>query len=107
MDTTTTATGTTSLAAEVYATEDSTDLQREAIAELVRLHNMACHVRTAMDFCVERCRLEDMLLNGLNVEATIAYAARAKCSLMDAREYIARVLAERAARSVVSEPTTH
>ena len=85
---------------EVSVGPDSTETQRLAIIELVKLHQRAIALRSAMDFCADHATIEDMLANGLAIEAALTYAHRAQCSLMDAREYIARVLAERAAPAV-------
>lgn len=104
-DTTTTDDGTTSPGCDVTVGAETTTVQRQAIVKLVQLHAQAQRLRSAMDFCAERCRLEDMLANGLNIEATMEYAKRAECSLMDAREYIARVLDRRARKGLASDPT--
>jgi hypothetical protein len=78
----------------VMVLEDSTTIQREAVTKLFALQETAVALRRAMDYCADHSRLEDMLANNMHIEATLAYARRAQCSIMDAREYIARVLAE-------------
>jgi hypothetical protein len=97
--------------AEVYAARrkvvpitvpDDLAVEDEAVAKLKQLQQQAFAVRNAMDFCVKYISVERLIMENLPLEATIAHAARHQCTMMDAREYVARRMAE----GVDSEPKT-
>jgi hypothetical protein len=77
-------------------------LEDEAVAKLKQLQQQACAVRNAMNFCAKYISVERLIMENLPLEATIAHAARHQCTMMDAREYVARRMAE----GVDSEPKT-
>ncbi len=76
----------------------------EAVAKLKDLTREAIEVRAAMDFCVKYISVERLIAERLPLEATIAYAARHQCTMMDAREYVSRVLAEGVGKGVCLVP---
>jgi len=80
---------------------DSTETQ--AVAKLKQLQIQAFAVRQAMDFCVKHIHTDRLIAENLPLEATIAYADRHGCTMMDAREYVARRMAE----GVDSQPQTN
>jgi len=73
---------------------DAPTAEDEAIVKLKQLQQQAFAVRNAMDFCVKHISTDRLIAENLPLEATIAYAARHSCTLMDAREYVARRIAE-------------
>lgn len=76
----------------------------DAVAKLKDLTREAIAVRSAMDFCVKYISVERLIAENMPLEATIAYAARHQCTMMDAREYVSRVLAERQTNGVCLTP---
>lgn len=93
-----------------YITEGSQMLdaihtaEDDAVAKLKDLTREAIAVRSAMDFCVKYISVERLIAENMPLEATIAYAARHQCTMMDAREYVSRVLAERQTSGVCLTP---
>jgi hypothetical protein len=81
----------------------TTTAEDEAVAKLKELQLQAFAVRNAMDFCVKHITTDRLIAENLPLEATIAYAARHGCTMMNAREYVARRMAE----GVDSEPKTN
>jgi hypothetical protein len=78
----------------------------DALAKLKDLVAEAMAVRQAMDFCVSYISVDRLIAEGLLLEATDAFRQRKQCSWTDAREYVARVVAEREAAGVCLRPYT-
>lgn len=73
---------------------DEPSQEDQAVAKLKQLQLNALAVRNAMDFCVKHISTDRLIAENLPIEATIAYAARHGCTMMNAREYVARRMAE-------------
>lgn len=69
--------------------------EEEALGVLHQLTGQAMVLRSLMDEVAAHISVELLISNGMQMEATLKYSKEHACSVMDAREYVSRVLAER------------
>jgi hypothetical protein len=82
----------------------------ELVRKLKGLMVQALRVRQAMDFCFDHLSDERLLAEcetdvSLIMGTILVYAKRHQCSVVDAREYVSRALAERQQGGVASTST--
>jgi hypothetical protein len=66
----------------------------QAVTKLKELQGQAIQIRVAMDFCVQHISIDRLIMENLLIEAADAVHKRKACRWVDAREYVARRVAE-------------
>ena len=64
--------------------------QQEAMTKLAQMVGMAAQIRSAIDLLIQYISADNLIANGFLLEATLKVANQLQCSMMDAREYVAR-----------------